>query len=502
MKKLLQGFLRLFDREAPKETPQTTTASIQEATSSDIASKITQNVLPQGIRRRQEKIYLQVGVDFGTSSTKVAYRQLGGRVELVRPILFQHNLPNYPRYCLPSLGAFDVSGRLLFGDEAAQFLLDKDLNNGVKLLKMVLAGRHDPSFYDAAADELFHENLKRDFGGNYQPSVEQFVTAFIAFVLRRIRVRLKEHYPNNDLDVAYNVCIPIDYEQNNPVKLIFSRVLRAAELLESRLDESWSSNILLERAADTYDSTGIGTETIDQRVFLIPESVGAIASYLTSLRKKSGIHAAYDFGAGTTDISIFNVFQNAKGGPVAYWYAARNLPQGSESLERRLCNFVRAQNPPVQLSALELSNLVGSLSNQTKNIREEIHGELTGLWEKSHDTWRAAYGRLRKQGEWEKEKVQVFVCGGASKLPFIKEIFSQSWMPKWGPYKIADLPGPDIYDNKEGEAPFERLCVAYGLTTPGPELGEYRLPRDCPDHTPEKKIRPPVVVYGTTDPDA
>ena len=540
MRKLLQGFLSWFRQEpAGKETslkprtqenkPNTNEFDVKAATPDTVEARNSQGgtiqpstrtpegvkirpsppldreppaSLPRGIRRRQDKIHIQVGVDFGTSSCKIAYRHLGARTEIVRPILFRHNLPHFPSYCLPSLAAFDDAGSIAFGEEAAKTLLHKDVDYGLRLMKIVLAGRYDQTFRDIAADELFQQNLVRNYGSAIPPTVEQIVTAFIAYVLRKVRSQLKEQYPNNDLDIAYNVCIPIDYEQNNPVRDVFEKILRAAERVEFELEKSCSSNDLLERAAHHYSSSAEAGTSSERRVFLIPEAVGAIASYLTSLRRRTGIHAVYDFGAGTTDISIFNVFQNAWKAPVVYWYAARNLPHGSHRLERRLQEFLRKNDPSGEMSDLETNKLLNSLEKQSKMVREEVCDELTSIWEQSHDTWRSAYGRLKKQSEFEKEKVQVFVCGGASKLPFVKEIFSESWMPKWGPYPIGELPGPDIYDDQKGQAPFERLCVAYGLTTPEPELGEYKLPRDCPDHTPEKIIRDRPAVYGTTDPDA
>ena len=75
-------------------------------------------------------------------------------------------------------------------------------------------------------------------------------------------------------------------------------------------------------------------------------------------------------------------------------------------------------------------------------------------------------------------------------------------MLDWGPYPIRDLPGPDVYESANANAPFTRLCVAYGLTTPHPVLGDYILPRDCPDQTPETLRRPIPAVYGSFDPDA
>src|SRR5438445_9688111 len=78
------------------------------------SSERTRQPLPVGIRVSREKVHVQVGVDFGTSTTKVAYRQIGGRGQ-VKALNFDHGLPHYPGFCTPSLAAFDAKGNFLLG---------------------------------------------------------------------------------------------------------------------------------------------------------------------------------------------------------------------------------------------------------------------------------------------------------------------------------------------------------------------------------------------------
>ena len=51
-------------------------------------------------------------------------------------------------------------------------------------------------------------------------------------------------------------------------------------------------------------------------------------------------------------------------------------------------------------------------------------------------------------------------------------------------YPVHYLPAPEDYDSADGKVPFQRMAVAYGLSRPAPELGEFVLPADCPNHTP------------------
>jgi hypothetical protein len=90
------------------------------------------------------------------------------------------------------------------------------------------------------------------------------------------------------------------------------------------------------------------------------------------------------------------------------------------------------------------------------------------------------------------------VTGGACTLPFVEEVFAESWMNgpglnNWGPYPTAALPRPDNFDDDGGRIPFHRMSVAYGLAHPIPEwgidAGGYVLPDDCPDNTPPRLER-------------
>jgi len=51
-------------------------------------------------------------------------------------------------------------------------------------------------------------------------------------------------------------------------------------------------------------------------------------------------------------------------------------------------------------------------------------------------------------------------------------------------YTVEKLPFPENYNSGITNAPFERMAIAYGLAIPKPQLEDYKLPAECPDHTP------------------
>ena len=120
------------------------------------------------------------------------------------------------------------------------------------------------------------------------------------------------------------------------------------------------------------------------------------------------------------------------------------------------------------------------------DIRHKVRKTLEDIHLKATDVWRAAYrDNLKRQSLWK--DVQVFISGGIANIPSVKSVFSAPWMQqlKNTRYPVHYLPTPEDYDSANGEVPFRRMAVAYGLSRPTPELGEFILPADCPNHTPD-----------------
>jgi len=59
------------------------------------------------IRPSRKVIPIQVGLDFGTSCSKIVYSEIGGRHS--NAVVFDQQLPHFPPFALPSLLAIDVT---------------------------------------------------------------------------------------------------------------------------------------------------------------------------------------------------------------------------------------------------------------------------------------------------------------------------------------------------------------------------------------------------------
>lgn len=437
--------------------------------------------LSAGIRRRK-KVDLVVGLDFGTSSSKVAYRELGASARVVTPILFDHGLETYPSYCLPSVGHLNRKGRFIWGPEAVRLLQKDSWSSGVRRLKVLVAGEVDPAFRDERAAEAYADYLAR-VGLNADLMHPSHVAALaLAKQMHVVRGKLQEVYRESELDLRFNVCVPIDQYEHSLMLGVYHRIHHVAEKLYlSWTADGWDDADLLEVAASHYEGAST-TWREDGRVFPVPEAMAEIASYRTSLETRKGIHAVIDIGAGTTDLSVFSLHMERGQDSECLWYAARNIPMGAGYVEARLADALEGKRHGG--TTLTEAELLEALSH-AKEGSEAGTVVRAGLMEIQHallPTWVAAYNKCKKQTAWE--GIPIFLCGGGSRMLGAREVFKKAWVKNFSDVAPRSLADPDDYNKRGGHAPFDRLSVAYGLTFLGPELGSFTLPSRTPDCTP------------------
>ena len=294
--------------------------------------------------------------------------------------------------------------------------------------------------------------------------------------------------------------MPIDHIENNNLKAVFEKVFHWAELIEDEWDKSDKGFNPL-KAACALENCSINRES---KVFAVPEAVASFASYLMSLRKREGLHAIIDLGAGTTDLSICNLFVET-GKIKTCWYAARNLPKGTIGIERALAECIAQISGQQICISKDICECVESLSSNYKGNKSQkdhklnavVLKELCDLRDSNEykHTWGSAYRHLKGDHLWK--NVEIFVCGGGSNFPHIDKAFSKPWWANLDTkYGVSKLPVPDNYETGKSGAPFERMSVAYGLAIPFPQLEDFTLPGGSPDHTPEP---PPVRVLDHED---
>lgn len=457
----------------------------------------------------RNEVHVQVGLDFGTSSTKIVYRRLDD--DRVFPLDFGHDLSEFSSFFLPSLVAMVPGKGLVFGIEAARTLGNSNLNRGLRNLKVILAGKHHPAHSDPISEKIFADNLGL-LGIDQGFMAEEYVCSlFLAHVMHESRKRLivAPVLKNTTPDFAWNVCLPIDHLENSDLWSIFQKVIACAEACFQDWPALERSNFKFESWKRHWDNADYGASgkmsytrsSPEARVFVIPESVAQIAAYLASQEKERGLHALFDFGAGTTDVSIFSLGLDDR----CYWFSAHNLPKGGHALESKIAGILAAGDRQLSVDLKAVNKILADLSRPSRNMTESLSfakavealkDHLEDVFTLSKKVWGSASEKLKEENQWR--NVRVFKAGGAANFRNLDHVFCRpvcyGWDKKGVKYPIGKVPMPKNYYSNV-LAPFDRFSVAYGLSIPGPRLLDFVLPSDTPNQTPPTILVGPRGVY-------
>ncbi len=426
---------------------------------------------------RAQEIRVSVGLDFGTHATKAAFFQFGAGARVIRPLRFQHGLEHWPDYALPGVGLIR-NGTLVWGAEAAAELDRRPWREGLRRLKVLLAGTRDSGFVDPDLGKDYLRHLEEAGVDESLWRPEHVATASLALQIVAVRRRLQALYPGKRIDAQFTIPVPIDHVQDSGVLAAYRRVANGAEQLTDR-DGTLRvrPEALILAAAEAY-SAASDHERPDGRVFTLPEAVAEVASYLTSLEAKTGVHGVIDIGAGTTDVCVFSLQRPERRVQECYWYSALAIPKAGAFVQEAVADALQRKHPGRRFTEVDV------LRECTRN-EDVVERTLERIRHLANPAWAEGYGHLKKETAWR--GCPVFLCGGGALLPRVRSVFQQCWVTHWPAHEIRELPIPGDY--RGDGVPFQRMTVAYGLAIPKPEHGQYVLPKDSPDDTPPKRYK-------------
>lgn len=418
---------------------------------------------------------VMIGLDFGTSATKAAWR-LGGQ-SIVRPTIYRPTVTGDLRYALPSVVRIANGSRPVFGYDAR--------NNGDRSLdpccrhhlKVLLAGKHNVAFKDKSLVEEFHRHTDRRAPWATDGLAEEYYTSLLlAHAMHEsvVAVARELNLPGTELDAVFNVGTPIDHTECEEVWRSWGRVLACAEhcyrIWERLAADGWPYRdwrIMWDRADYKHAPDDPKLRLDDEaRTFAVPEAVAVFSTFADSPASGPGMHALVDLGSGTTDLSVIRL----AGDRTTFWYAARVVPIGCRHFE------LEARSVPEYKAAVR-------------------HGKW--LWHNLKPIWANAYLKDRQLPDFN--SMRVFVTGGGANNDEFVRWLSIPWWKEMRKrqvrFETSPLPEPEHYIGDE-HVPFLRMAVAVGLTRNLPEFGDFVPPNQTPDMTPPRAI---TVDLGTDD---
>jgi hypothetical protein len=461
----------------------------QQTTRADATQPAATVGFPGGERKTQT-VSINLGIDFGTSFTKVCFRDVGTEESFVM---------GPAGALIPTVVAIDAKGRLYLGDRPP---CDAPVTT-VRYLKMRLAGM-------ALGEDLAAVNGV-DLNG--EKAARALSSWFLASVLKRSqdwigrneRNRMKNRTPV----WSANVGVPVEYCDSNAIK-IFEEVHGVAWLW---LKSGSVPRSLLE-ALTAYDHSVPLLPSQSKDFHAIPEIAAAVHSFVMSRESVPGIYIYFDIGGGTVDGVAFKLV-NESGERKIDFYSGKVGPLGISALAMVLGSAGDNGRPDFVERLVQSANS-SATERFAHSIRELVgHVIVAGKMNDvgRHGTWqRAAFqgGTFERKfiGALDPSRMAplvVFLGGGGSRSEWYSAVIGSTYhkfrhdnggIP---PYKLLEVPKPaDLSMRGLPEAEFRRFAISYGLSIPYGEV-PVRLPSqfDVPEE-PRLWTLPGLVDYADT----
>jgi len=244
---------------------------------------------------RRERTLI-VGVDFGTSSTKVIWQDLSDN----HFEMFQWNPGTQ------DLAALLLPSTVVIRNDAMYFgLPEAEAGAGdirLSSIKLCVLCRSNPSIC-RCGNAVARNGIVRLPTLETPYPASAFACLFLAHVFAEVESRLSSQFPNDSLFLVWNIGCPMDYLDEADRKHEWERMVAVARELHRGMPNPASTSLLAE-VAERLDSIVVPAPG-DRNYFVQPEGLAAVKAFLESPHAESKTYAIVDVGAGTTEVSFF-----------------------------------------------------------------------------------------------------------------------------------------------------------------------------------------------------
>lgn len=428
----------------------------------------------------QDSIDINLGIDLGTSFSKVVWRG----TDKAYPVCFGENPSNLNNYLFPSIVIFD--GRSFQTSLTASTVGVKD---SIPNFKMCLACV-STSDQDCQPETCTLSNWWRVLNSIPEP-VELVNATFLAQLISRSRELIRAHLKRLGLKEpairwSANLAVPEKYMDVSPTLECFQRVFRIAWLMAELSNTTDRITTAQEVVASYLCAKEISESGLKLDCFVYPEVAAEIASVTKSRQAKQGLYAFVDIGAGTVDGSVFRFHRPLKEDPSQFTYAASVIKSGAAHVEigasEKLAETARAwfremkegRGKAAGLSLDSASILDPPFEDSLKDLKVEVRDKLIQLFAAAHE---------KEPGEFKWSDLQLIIGGGGATLgayaDAAKEAFSLKGNGRGSNLTNVPLEAPSNFEmGRLSRKSFNRFAVAYGLSFHHANLPEVVLAKD------------------------
>lgn len=428
-----------------------------------------------------------MGIDFGTSSSKVIIRDFGRNVAYAVP--FEQSSSSQNNYLIPT--------RIFINEDDGTVSLFTG-QNYYDDIKSILMENPEKNIYGSSV-------LKEHY------TITELATAYLSLVIIYARDWfLKDKapiYKQTHIQWNMNIGIPSkDYDDTqkrtryelmsiaawglslskSPIQLsVVKRTLsETKKYLESRSDEQFG--------AEWIHPDFVGTH---------PEVIMEIVGYAKSALRTEGLHLIVDVGATTLDVATF----------IIHKHEGENVFPILESAVERLGTMVLHDERVMALKlAMEESfkkvlsiNPMQPLPENKHYINHKyddiIRQKNEVFFDSCHKIVAQTISETRKRRDpnssaWSNE-LPVFICGGGGRLDCYREMIRKlsltlqnAWEGLNG-FVVKEIPAPtELEAPGLSHADYDRLAVAYGLSFTLDEIGEV-IPKHKIENISRQRVR-------------
>ena len=425
-----------------------------------------------------------VGVDFGTSSTKV----------VVRAPLYTGN----PAFAVPFGGLAHKSLEYLL---PTRLFVDKDglcsINSmpGASTLTDIKLGLMQAPL----------RSIEPASGPSCDAPAITVATAYLALVLRYARCwfisNKRAIFGEFLLNWSWNLGLPAAIDDDPKLREAFNTSGKAAWLVSRR-----TGPITIAATQDAINDIECSRYEFDCAFDLIPEVIAEVTGYARSRFRNEGLHLLVDIGASTLDVCSFDLHTNLQGddhfsiltadvdllGAIQLHWA--RIAGAEEAVIAHAATLLDESDPGSVIPD-NITDYVPPGQEADQEIYDKlVTAEKAFEWE-CEKRLRRSIGDLRIRRAphspcWSRT-LPVFICGGAKDIQTYMKVVSD--VHKWLPTYVAepsngirqiDLPKPETLDAEIDDESYHRLAVAWGLSHESFNFDGYTRPEDIDDVPP------------------
>jgi hypothetical protein len=439
-------------------------------------------------RREQAKRLINVGLDFGTSSSKVIWRDVtGDRLTLLG---FDNGTSGYPPICMPS--SVKIAGdRIFFGSDAEE---NRDAGWLVRSLKVCVACRANAvSCRDCqpAGDQKRPGEFVVTSQGQQPLNADELAALLVGYTMGTAKKRIQDSFRQaRDADFTWNMSAPLDQYEFAKLRVSFERLAYQGSLVAGDV----TSGMRLREAVDLVRENARRSmpSRDDLPISVVPEAIAAVHAYCQSPIAAHGLYALVDVGAGTTTVSFFR-YHDASSKSITC-YSSCTDAVGADDLDRAIfAALVRNHRDLELMSAAERTAVLHDVRTAKENLSSDL--SLGGRYQLSQAevleairplafrifgvyvaAFRKAYAKEKFSDRWK--SLTIMLVGGGSLVPLVTEAFGRAPHDMIERRRIQTLELPagiriDCGPQRLSVDDTALLSVAFGLSHPRVDIPDY-----------------------------